>query len=83
MYLPCLNNLPFSILQIDYGYAQYPFQSFPKPSNLPATTVVATPPPNNETIPASPATPSTRRVQRATPTYLSWDLDQVCPIIEY
>lgn len=65
-----------NVARIDYGYAQYPFQSFPKPSNPPAT-VVTTAPPNNEIIPASPATPSSKRVQRATPTFLSWDLDQI------
>uniref|UniRef100_K1P7F9 Endothelin-converting enzyme 1 n=1 Tax=Magallana gigas TaxID=29159 RepID=K1P7F9_MAGGI len=65
-----------NVARIDYGFAQYPFQSFPKPSNPPATVVI-TAPSNNETIPASPATPSTKRVQRATPTYLSWDLDQI------
>ncbi|XP_062597685.1 endothelin-converting enzyme homolog isoform X1 [Saccostrea cucullata] len=62
-----------NVVKIDYGYTQYPFQSFPKPSESPATVNTA-PQHNNET---SPPPPTYQRLQKNTPTYLSWDLNEI------
>ena len=69
----------FFALQIDYGDSKYPFQNFPKPSDT-SSPVVTEPQQDNENSTAPHPTPSSKRVQRATPTYLSWDLKEVISV---
>ncbi|XP_048744475.2 endothelin-converting enzyme homolog isoform X2 [Ostrea edulis] len=61
----------FNVVRIDYGYSQYPYQSFPKPSE-PSVTVDTVP--NNETTIPPPAA---SRQQTGSPTYLSWDINEI------
>nr|XP_022287833.1 endothelin-converting enzyme homolog isoform X1 [Crassostrea virginica] len=65
-----------NVARIDYGDSKYPFQNFPKPSDT-SSPVITEPQQDNENSTATHPTPSSKRVQRATPTYLSWDLKEI------